>query len=136
MRCVLVIPSWLPEDIFPARTAGSQLNYWQPVGTLYVASSLKKAGHEVRFVNGAFLAHRELLDEIARFKPGFVGIYATAFGWPGAKKTAADVKERLPGAFVCAGGPYPIAERERCLADAPALDAVVTGEGERAAVEI
>jgi anaerobic magnesium-protoporphyrin IX monomethyl ester cyclase len=136
MRCVLVIPSWLPEDIFPARTAGSQLNYWQPVGTLYVASSLKKAGHEVRFLNGAFLAHRELLDEIARFRPGFVGIYATAFGWPGAKKTAADVKERIPGAFVCAGGPYPIAAREKCLVDAPAVDAVVTGEGEQTAVEI
>jgi len=136
MRCLLVIPSWLPEDIFPARTAGSQLNYWQPLGTLYVASSLRKAGHEVAFLNGAFLTHREILDEAARFRPGLVGIYATAFGWPGAGRTAADVKDRLPGAFVCAGGPYPIASRERCLAEAPGFDAAVTGEGERTVVEL
>ena len=136
MRCVLVIPSWLPEDIFPARTAGSQLNYWQPVGTLYVGASLRQAGHEVRFLNGAFLDHREILDEIARFRPGFVGVYATAFGWPGARKTSADVKRLCPEAFVCAGGPYPIAEKGACLADADGFDAAVTGEGERAAVEI
>ncbi len=136
MRCLLVIPSWRPEDIFPAKTAGSQLNYWQPLGTLYVASSLERAGHEVRFLNGAFLSHAEILDEVVRFQPRLVGLYATAFGWPGARRTAADVKARLPGAFVCAGGPYPIAVKERCLAEADAVDAVVTGEGERTVVEI
>jgi radical SAM superfamily enzyme YgiQ (UPF0313 family) len=136
MKCVLVIPSWLPEDIFPSRTAGSQLNYWQPIGTLYVAASLRQAGHEVRFLNGAFLSHRELLDAVAEFAPRWVGIYSTAFGWPQAARTAADVKRRLPGAFVCAGGPYPVAVRESCLAQGPAFDAAVTGEGERTVVEL
>lgn len=69
MRCALVIPSWAPEDIFPSRTAGSQLNYWQPLGTLYVASSLMQAGHEVRFLDGAFLSHQAILDELAGFRP-------------------------------------------------------------------
>ncbi|HEY6101226.1 MAG TPA: radical SAM protein, partial [Anaeromyxobacter sp.] len=136
MRCLLVIPSWLPEDIFPARTAGSQLNYWQPLGTLYVASSLRKAGHEVRFLNGAFLSHAAILEEVARFAPRFVGIYATAFGWPRAEKTAGDVKARAPAAFTCAGGPYPVAVKERCLAAARGFDAAVTGEGERTVVEL
>jgi anaerobic magnesium-protoporphyrin IX monomethyl ester cyclase len=136
MRCVLVIPSWLPEDVFPSRTAGSQLNYWQPLGTLYVASSLKRAGHEVRFLNGAFLTHGEILDEVASFQPRFVGIYSTTFGWPGALRTAADVKAAAPGAFVCAGGPYPIAMQDRCLAEGPAFDAAVGGEGERTVAEI
>ncbi len=136
MRCLLIIPSWRPEEIFPARTAGSQLNYWQPVGTLSVGASLKAAGHEVRLLDGAFLSHAQVLDEASAFRPRFVGIYSTAFGWPQAVRTAAGVKSRLPGAFVCAGGPYPIASQERCLAEAPALDAVVTGEGERTAVEL
>jgi anaerobic magnesium-protoporphyrin IX monomethyl ester cyclase len=138
MRCLLVIPSWRPEDIFPAKTAGSQLNYWQPLGTLYVASSLQRAGHEVRFLNGAFLSQAEILEEVVRFQPRLVGLYATAFGWPGARRTAAAVKTRLPGAFVCAGGPYPIAVKERCLAEAEAgaVDAAVTGEGERTMVEL
>lgn len=136
MRCALIIPAWVPGDIFPPKTAGSQLNYWQPLGTLYVASSLARAGHEVRFLDGAFLSHDAILDALAAFRPHWVGIYATTFGWPRARRTAADVRGRLPGAFVCAGGPYPIAAQDACLEDCAALDAVVTGEGERTSVEI
>jgi anaerobic magnesium-protoporphyrin IX monomethyl ester cyclase len=135
MRCVLVIPSWAPGDIFPSRTAGAQLNYWQPLGTLYVAASLTQAGHEVRFLNGAFLSHDRIVEEVAAFRPHFAGIYATTFGWPGAERTAREVKERVPGVFVCAGGPYPVAMQERCLAGG-AFDAAVTGEGERTVVEM
>ena len=136
MRCALIIPAWTPGDLFPAKTAGSQLNYWQPLGTLYVASSLAAAGHEVRFLDGAFRSHAELLDALAAFEPHWVGVYSTTFGWPRAARTAADVRARVPGAFLCAGGPYPVAMRERCLAEAPAFDAAVTGEGEHAAVEL
>jgi radical SAM superfamily enzyme YgiQ (UPF0313 family) len=136
MRCVLIIPAWIPGDIFPSRTAGSQLNYWQPLGTLSVASSLVQAGHEVRFLNGAFLSHEAILAEVAAFQPHWVGIYATTFGWPKARKTAADVRERHPDAFICTGGPYAIAAQDRCLAEGGAFDAAVTGEGERTVVEM
>jgi radical SAM superfamily enzyme YgiQ (UPF0313 family) len=136
MRCALVIPAWAAQDIFPARTAGAQLNYWQPLGTLSVASSLKQAGHEVRFLNGAFLSHREILDELVRFAPEWVGVYATTFGWPQAVRTARDVKARLPAAYLCAGGPYPVGAPERCLEPDTAFDAVVTGEGEETVVEL
>ena len=47
MKCALIIPAWAPEDIFSSKTAGSQINYWQPLGTLYVAAALQQAGHEV-----------------------------------------------------------------------------------------
>ncbi|MEE8552169.1 MAG: hypothetical protein V3S72_02605, partial [Desulfobacterales bacterium] len=87
MRCALVIPSWVPGDIFPSKTAGSQINYWQPLGTLYVASNLLKAGHDVRFFNGAFMTHEAILNEITEFEPGFIGIYSTAFGWQKAQET-------------------------------------------------
>ncbi len=136
MRCALVIPAWAPADIFPAKTASSQLNYWQPLGTLYVAASLTRAGHEVRLLNGAFLSHEEILDGVAAFRPQWLGVYATTFGWTQAERTARDVKERHPGVFACAGGPYPIAAPERCLAEGGAFDAVVTGEGERTVVEM
>lgn len=131
MRCALIIPSWTPEEIFPAKTAGSQLNYWQPLGTLYVASSLRRAGHEVRFFNGAFLPHQKLLDEVVAFAPQWAGVYSTTFGWPGACRTAQDLRQRLPQAFLCAGGPYPIGAK-----DLGPFDALVTGEGERTVVEM
>ena len=137
MRCALVIPSWVPEDIFSSKTAASQINYWQPLGTLYVASELRQAGHQVIFVNGAFITHEQLLKEIRTFNPQFIGIYSTTFGWNKAKKTAADLREMLNDVFICTGGPYPIAVQEKCLEDAGTLfDAVVTGEGEFICLEI
>ncbi len=138
MRCALVIPSWVPEDIFPAKTAGSQINYWQPLGTLYVASSLLKAGHDVRFFNGAFMTHEAILNEVKKFDPAIVGIYSTAFGWRMAKKTAIDIKRMDKEIFTCVGGPYPIAVQELCLNNGggESIDAVVTGEGELTVVEM
>lgn len=138
MRCALVIPSWRPEEIFSSKTSSSQINYWQPLGVLYVAASLKKAGHDVRFFNGAFMRHERIIQEIKEFAPNFVGLYSTTFGWPRAKRTASDIKMTLKDAFVCVGGPYPIALQEACLLDPDSkdIDGVVTGEGEITAVEL
>jgi len=138
MRCALVIPSWVPEDIFSSKTASSQINYWQPLGTLYVAAVLQRAGHEVKFLNGAFITHEDILRDVKQFSPEFIGIYSTTFGWRKAKKTANDFKSICDKqVFICAGGPYPIAVQERCLEDAgKCLDAVITGEGEFTTLEI
>ena len=138
MKCALVIPAWVPEEIFSSKTASSQINYWQPIGTLSVAAVLQGAGHEVRFINGAFLTHEQVLAEIQQFNPRFIGLYSTTCGWSKAKKTAADVRKRLGrDCFICAGGPYPIAVQERCLIDAGTdIDAVVTGEGEFTVLEL
>jgi radical SAM superfamily enzyme YgiQ (UPF0313 family) len=138
MRCALVIPSWVPEDIFSSKTASSQINYWQPLGTLYVAAVLQQAGHEVRFFNGAFLSHEEVLSQVNQFAPAFIGIYSTTFGWKKAKKTAADFRNIFgQKVFICAGGPYPVAVQEECLVDAgKSIDAIVYGEGEFSSLEI
>jgi radical SAM superfamily enzyme YgiQ (UPF0313 family) len=138
MRCALVIPSWVPQDIFASKTASSQINYWQPLGTLYVAAVLQRAGHDVKFFNGAFMTHEAVRAGVLGFDPGFIGIYSTTFGWQKAKKTAADLRKDLGGgAFFCVGGPYPIAVQERCLEDAgDCIDAVVTGEGEFTVLEM
>ncbi|HWR97388.1 MAG TPA: cobalamin B12-binding domain-containing protein, partial [Candidatus Methanoperedens sp.] len=135
MKCALVIPAWSPEEIFPSRTAAAQINYWQPLGTLYVAASLQQAGHEVRFLNGAFRSHEEILAELASFAPRLVGLYATAFGWPKAIATATDVRRILPDACSVAGGPFPSWAGAQCLREAPALDAVAIGEAEETLVE-
>jgi len=136
MRCALVIPPWVPEEIFSSKVAPSQINYWQPLGTLYVASSLLKAGHDVRFMNGAFMTHSEILSNLSEYKPEFIGIYSTTFGWKKALQTASDIKKTLGDVFITVGGPYPIAMQERCLMDSEFIDAVVTGEGELTVVEM
>ena len=138
MKCALVIPAWVPEDIFSSKTASSQINYWQPLGTLYVAAVLQRAGHDVRFFNGAFTTHEQILRDLKAFDPGFIGIYSTTFGWKKAKKTAADFRDMFQQrVFICAGGPYPIAMQEACLADGgKSFDAIVCGEGEMTSLEI
>jgi radical SAM superfamily enzyme YgiQ (UPF0313 family) len=131
------MPAWTPDEIFSSRTVSSQLNYWQPLGALYVGASLIEAGHEVTFLDGALLSHREILQRVAEIKPGFAGLYSTTFGWPAAVETAADIKSLDEGIFTCVGGPYPTTAGERCLRDGgEGIDAVVVGEGEFAAVEI
>ncbi len=136
MKCALIIPSWAPEDIFSSKTAGSQINYWQPLGTLYVAAALQQAGHEVRFYNGAFMRHEEIMSQVREFQPEFVGLYSTTFGWGKAKMTAAALKVILDDVFIVAGGPYPVAVQEKCLDDCPDIDAAVTGEGEITVAEM
>jgi radical SAM superfamily enzyme YgiQ (UPF0313 family) len=136
MKCAIIIPAWLPEEIFSSRTAGSQINYWQPLGTLYVAAALIRKGHDVRFLNGAFMTHHRIMQELRGFDPDVVGLYSTTFGWKKARHAAAGIRKALPGTFIVAGGPYPIAVQERCLADCPELDAVVTGEGEITMTEL
>ncbi len=134
MKCALIIPAWAPEEIFSTRTVGSQINYWQPLGTLYVGASLLKAGHEVEFLDGSFLTHEAILRRVRRSSPDFVGIYSTAFGWPAAARTAADIKALDRGIWTCVGGPYPTVAQEGCLSEG--VDAVVVGEGEETVVEI
>jgi anaerobic magnesium-protoporphyrin IX monomethyl ester cyclase len=136
LRCALVVPAWVPEEIFSSKTAGSQINYWQPLGTLYVAASLLRAGHEVRFLNGAFMSNAGILRELRAYGPEFVGLYSTTFGWEKARRAAREIKKIDSGIFVAVGGPYPIAAQGRCLEDEPSVDAVVTGEGEATAVEM
>lgn len=130
MKCALIIPAWVPQELFPRQTAGSQINYWQPLGLLYIAAALREAGHEVRFFNGAFLAQEEILRQVGAFGPRFAGIYSTTFGWSKAMQAAEALKRLNPQIFTCAGGPYPIALQEQCLYQCPHFDAVGTGEGE------
>ncbi|MBI5195165.1 MAG: radical SAM protein [Nitrospirae bacterium] len=156
MKCALIIPAWSPEDIFSSKTAGSQINYWQPLGTLYVAASMLKAGHDVKFLNGGFMSRKEILRHVSDYRPDFIGIYSTAFGWKKAVFTASEVRQILKQLtppiiplnkgvnkeglanrpFIAVGGPYPIAMQEKCLEDSTDIDAVVTGEGEITVVEM
>ena len=130
MRCALIIPAWVPQELFARETAGSQVNYWQPLGTLYIAAALRQDGHEVRFFNGAFLSQEEILRRVGEFDPRFAGIYATTFGWDKAMHSAEALKRLNPEIFTCAGGPYPIALQAHCLRECTHFDAVGTGEGE------
>ncbi len=136
MRCALVMPSWLLEDVFPEKTSKAQANYWQPLNMLYLGACLEREGYEVKFFDGSFLAHDTILERLRKFRPDFVGVYSNAFLWPRAKKTAEDIKEKVDESIhVTCGGPYPTAMGAKLLEESR-FDSIVVGEGEIAATEL
>lgn len=130
MKSMVILPSWKPDDIYPSRLAKSAISYQHPLGLLYIATCIQSAGHEVELVDGAFWTHREVIDKVRRFRPGFVGVSANASMWKKAVKTAEDIKAIDPAIHVSVAGPFPSAVEEKCLELCKAFDSVVIGEGE------
>ena len=104
-------------------------------GLLYIGAVLREAGHEVRILESHFHSRKEMLGEIATWKPDLFGVYSVALMWNRAADLIRGAKQAHPGVFTVAGGHGPTAFRSRCF-DEPALDAVVFGEGELSAVEL
>ena len=136
MRSMVILPSWKPDDIYPSKLAKSAISYQHPLGLLYIATCIQEAGHEVELVDGAFWTHREVIDKVREFKPGFAGVSANASMWTKAMKTAEDIKAIDPSIHVTAAGPYPSAVEEKCLEQCSHLDSVVIGEGEETVPEL
>jgi len=136
MRCVLLMPAWEVTEIYPPGTVRNQVSFQHPDGILYVAGYLKKEGHEVRVLDGAFKTNSEILKEIEKFDPGYVGIHSNTPLWNKAKNTATDIKKLNSDIFVSVGGPFPIAHREKCLEECEAIDGVDIGEGELTSAEV
>lgn len=125
-----------------------------PIGVAYLAAVLRSAGHSVHVVDAVgeapdqFVAYRgdELLthgltvDEVAdRVDPGtdVVGVSCMfSHEWPVDRELVEALRRRCPTALLVAGGEHVTAMPELVLAQCPALDVVVTGEGETTLLEV
>jgi radical SAM superfamily enzyme YgiQ (UPF0313 family) len=130
------MPAWEVQEIYPPGTVRNQVSFQHPDGILFVAAYLKREGHDVRVLDGAFKTHDEILKEIERFDPGYVGIHSNTPLWNKAKKTAVDIKKLDEDIFVSVGGPFPIAYKEKCLEECEAIDGVDIGEGELTSAQV
>jgi radical SAM superfamily enzyme YgiQ (UPF0313 family) len=130
------MPAWTVKEIYPPGTVRNQVSFQHPDGILCVAAYLKREGHDVRVLDGAFRTHEQILEEIRKFAADYVGIHSNTPLWNKAKRTAIDIKKVDPNIFVQVGGPFPIAHREKCLEECEAIDAVDIGEGELTAAEL
>lgn len=133
---MVILPSWKADDIYPSKLAKSAISYQHPLGLLYIATCIQEAGHEVQLVDGAFWTHKEIIDKVRDFKPGFVGVSANASMWTKAMKTAEDIKAVDPSIHVTVAGPFPSAVEEKCLELCPFMDSVVICEGEKIVPEL
>lgn len=118
--------------LIKSRPRSRETDIAMPLSCLYLAASLRRAGHEVTGVINALLPDfslRELQRHLAQQRPDVVGISALTAEASFAHLLAAFVKKSSPQTKVLMGGHYPSNDPERALAD-PQVDFCILGEGE------
>lgn len=121
-----MIPSILPEEVESGRGANP------PLGLLYLAAGLQKAGRDdevaVLDAQAPHLDDASIRKKISSFSPDVVGITALSFTMPDVMAVCGMAKES--GAVTVLGGPHPhIFPEETAALDG--VDYVLTGEGEK-----
>jgi anaerobic magnesium-protoporphyrin IX monomethyl ester cyclase len=110
-------------------------NLFPPLGLLYVAGALRAVGHRVRVWDADPWLEADLVERLAAFDPELVGFSFLTMTWTRAVELAAQVRARLPGVRLIAGGPHATALPRETLRGLGAV-AVVQGEGEESAVAL
>lgn len=134
MKITLVNP---PHSAIGSRIPREHL---PPLGLLSVGGPLLDAGHSVSLLD-AELAPLDLDEIVARLAAnphevvmighsGSSSVHATVVD------LCARIKVRLPGVLIVYGGVYPTYCWREILAECPAIDFIVRGEGERTTVRL
>ncbi len=102
-----------------------------PLGLAYVASSLRKRGHQVEILDCTFLSRDDACTRAVLAQAPIVGIYSMITMKNDALRFARLLRKST--GLIVAGGPLPSSDPEAFLDD---FDAVVIGEGESSMAEI
>ncbi len=151
VRVALVRP-----PIFQILTSLSYFGAVPPIGLAYIAAVLREAGHALTVVDAA----GEALDRVVRVGGAVSSLYRSGLTpeevvarlpvdtelvgithmfhheWPTIRAIAEGARARCPRAFIVVGGENATAAWEQILAECPAVDACVLGEGEATALEL
>jgi hopanoid C-3 methylase HpnR len=110
----------------------------EPIGLELVAQALRKAGHELHLVD-LQVENRSVLDKILReWQPEVVAFSCNYLAnVPEIIDLAKEIKLRMPGCFIFVGGHSASFTAEDLLSYGEgAIDCVLKGEGEKAAVQL
>jgi anaerobic magnesium-protoporphyrin IX monomethyl ester cyclase len=145
MKVLLINP---PQTFYPGseQPAGNL-----PIGLMYLAAVLKKAGYQVEildaFIHATYqkngettivgLPLEEIKQEVAARKPDIVGISGPfTCQIENSLKVSSLVKEINPNIWVVIGGPHVSLVPQEFLTEAANVDVAVVGEGEYAMLEV
>ena len=121
----------------PANSAWYHGKRLPPIGLMYVAAALEKAGFEVQMLDN-YLMNKpasEVKAYILKVNPQIVGITCGSATYRPCVETSKAIKEALPNCKIVVGGWHASYLPETLLAN-PEIDYVVVGEGERAMVQL
>jgi len=108
-----------------------------PIGLMYVAAALEKAGFQVRMLDNYLMKKpiEEVKQLVTKANPAIVGITCGSATYRRCIETARVVKEALPTCRIVVGGWHASYVPDSLLENSE-IDYVVMGEGERAIVEL
>jgi len=111
-----------------------------PIGILSIAAYLMKKGIDVEVLNCTgpvkMIGADETINRVRAFMPDFIGFTTTTSSFPDAYRQTEEIKRLFPDIRIVFGGVHVSALREDVLASFPAIDYVITGEGEKAMAEL
>jgi radical SAM superfamily enzyme YgiQ (UPF0313 family) len=108
-----------------------------PLGVFYLASALRKAGHEAAVIDGEAenLTADDILNRVELFRPGLIGISSTTVAFHRAIEVARELKLRWPDRPIVLGGPHVSSNLEHGMSFKE-FDYAIVGEGEAPLVEL
>jgi len=128
-----------------------------PMGLAYISAYVEDFGHETKIIDlyhfggghedeksgstaGALISHIvrnekpfDIFGAIDNYKPDFIGMYLGTISFYEGTELSTQIKKRYPNIPTMVGGPHAIELPETLT---PYFDYVVSGEGERAAIDI
>src|SRR3989344_955097 len=121
MKKILLINP--PESGIGGRTS-------PPLGLLYLAAMFPEKDYALEIYDGVILGWEKLLQKINDYKPAIVGITCFTPSRAQVIKLVKIIKERDKSIYIVVGGIHPTIMGEQLLANCPAIDFLVCGEGE------
>jgi anaerobic magnesium-protoporphyrin IX monomethyl ester cyclase len=109
-----------------------------PIGLAYLAAVLEQNGFEIRIMDCPVceMDHEKLKADLSSFEPTLIGISSMTPTIESALKSARVAKEVCPDAKVVMGGSHVTFMDRETLAEEPATDIMVRGEGEETLLEL
>ncbi len=108
-----------------------------PIGLMYIAASLEKAGFEVQMLDNYLMKKpvSEVKQLMSSLKPQIVGITGGSATYLRCAETVKAIKEVQPNCRIVVGGWHASFVPDSLL-DNPEIDYVIMGEGERAMTQL
>lgn len=137
-------PYWRPNVktrvtlVNPPYPKGAPQSLFIPLGIGYLAAVLEENQYEVNVLDCQVLrpTRQHLEAELAKSHADIVGVTSSTLTYNPAVEIVQAAKKMLPNALTVMGGPHVTALPEQTLSEAPELDIVVRGEGERTMLEL
>jgi radical SAM superfamily enzyme YgiQ (UPF0313 family) len=110
-------------------------NVIPPLGLMYIAAVLEKAGHAVQCFDADPQYHDSIAKEIKDFNPDLIGLSFLTVAYQRALNLMKKLKAELPDVMYCAGGVHTTVKPTETINEFD-LDFIVVGEGEETIVEV